>query len=237
MELSTSPKSDRRTVPPGFLPFKSHNRPLEELTQRELNDRYLRNKSILDGPGPSTASHQRLLSEQAAIENILGIEHLRDSLYKTHITEDDPMGEPATATSGSRVVETKRRILGRYYDQSQQQRGTTVALGLDEAIALEQQAYAVEMERKKREEEKRYRRLPRPGENLTQEEVAARIWAYMNVKPTESDEEDEDWNESDEDDDDPATWFEEEDETQGQPLIDPDELADIIRVDDSHWHN
>lgn len=147
------------------------------------------------------------------------------------------MGEPTAATSGSRVVETKRRILGRYYDQSQQQRGTTVALGLDEAIALEQQAYAVEMERKKREEEKRYRRLPRPGENLTQEEVAARIWAYMNVKPTESDEEDEDWNESDEDDDDPATWFEEEDETQGQPLIDPDELADIIRVDDSHWHN
>lgn len=132
-----------------------------------------------------------------------------------------------------------------------------MALGLDEAIALEQQAHVAEMERKKSEEEKRSRRLPRPGENLTQEEVAARIWAYMyanllcaeeyaeshltasrNRKPTESDEEDEDWNESGEDDDDdPATWFEGEDETQGQPLIDPDELADIIRVDDSHWHN
>lgn len=112
------------------------------------------------------------------------------------------------------------------------------------------------MERKKREDEKRYRRLPRPGENLTQEEVAARIWAYMyanllcaaecaenyltasrNTKPSESDEEDEDWNENDEDEDDPATWFEEEDETQGQPLIHPDELADIIRVDDIHWHS
>lgn len=37
------------------------------------------------------------------------------------------------------------------------------------------------MERKKQEEEKRQRGLPRPGEILTQEERAARIWAYMYV--------------------------------------------------------
>lgn len=62
--------------------------------------------------------------------------------------------------------------------------------------------------------------------------------ALRNAKPSESDEEDQYWNEDDEDEDeeDPSTWFEEEDETQGQPLIDPDELADIILVDDSHWH-
>lgn len=56
-----------------------------------------------------------------------------------------------------------------------------------------------------------------------------------NAKPTESDEEDEDWDE--EDNEDPSTWFddEEDDGRKGQPLVDPDEISSIIRVDDSRW--
>lgn len=56
-----------------------------------------------------------------------------------------------------------------------------------------------------------------------------------NAKPTDSDEEDADWSvSSDEDDDDPANWFEydEGEESQGHPLVDPDDLLDLIRVDE-----
>jgi hypothetical protein len=55
-----------------------------------------------------------------------------------------------------------------------------------------------------------------------------------NAKPSDSDEEDEDW---DDDDEDPSTWFEDEEDDgrKGQPLVDPDEIAGIIRVDDSRW--
>jgi hypothetical protein len=58
---------------------------------------------------------------------------------------------------------------------------------------------------------------------------------HRNAKPTESDEEDEDWDEDD--DDDPSTWFvdEEDDGRKGQPLVDPDEISSIIRVDESRW--
>jgi hypothetical protein len=60
--------------------------------------------------------------------------------------------------------------------------------------------------------------------------------SHRNAKPSESDEEDGDWNEDD-DETDPSKWFEydEDDGRQGQPLVDPDEIADIIRVDDSRW--
>lgn len=50
MNSPTSPKASNRPIPPGFLPSKPHDRPLEELSKRELNDRYLRNKNILNGP-------------------------------------------------------------------------------------------------------------------------------------------------------------------------------------------
>jgi len=107
-------------------------------------------------------------------------------------------------------------------------------------MALEQRAHVAALDRQKQELEKRLQRgLPLPGEILTQEERDARIWAFMNAKPTESDEEDEDWDIED-DDEDPSTWFEddEDDGRKGQPLVDPDdpeELSSIIRVDGSLW--
>jgi hypothetical protein len=59
-----------------------------------------------------------------------------------------------------------------------------------------------------------------------------------NHKPTESDLEDEDDDSGD--DDDPATWFEDDqdDGRKGQDIVEPDidDLADIIRIDESRLH-
>lgn len=66
-------------------------------------------------------------------------------------------------------------------------------------------------------------------------EIPCLTYLHRNAKPTESDEED---LESDEDDDDdPSTWFEDEEDDgrKGQPLVDPDEISGIIRVDESRW--
>jgi len=242
----TSPSSSpgfHRSIPVGFLPFsRPQQKRLDQLSHRELLERYAQNKNILNQPIPSTSSHhQRVITEQAAIEGILGMEALQEGMARTHITEvDDSMDSTDTSPPPlqSRAVETKRRLIERYYSGNTKQRGATRALGLDEAMALEQKATLAARERKRQEEEQRQQRgLPRAGEFLTREEREARIWAYMNAKPSESDEEDEDWNEDGEDETDPSRWFDydEDDGKQGQPLVDPDEIADIIRVDDSHW--
>jgi len=60
------------------------------------------------------------------------------------------------------------------------QRGSTAALGLDEAMALEQKAHAAALAKQKHELEKHLQRgLPLPNEILTREEREARIWAFM----------------------------------------------------------
>jgi hypothetical protein len=65
------------------------------------------------------------------------------------------------------------------------QRGSTKVLGLDEAMALEQQAHLASLERKRQGEERRQQNgLPRPGEIMTREEREARMWAYMCVNFT-----------------------------------------------------
>jgi len=57
-----------------------------------------------------------------------------------------------------------------------------MALGLDEAMLLEQQATLAARERKKQEEERRQRKgLPIKGEILTQQQREAKIWAFMYV--------------------------------------------------------
>jgi len=76
--------------------------------------------------------------------------------------------------------------------------------------------------------------LPIAGEVLTREEQEARIWAFMNYKPSDSDLDDD---EDDDDDDDPANWFEDDqdDGRKGQDIVEPDEedYSHIIRIDDS----
>lgn len=116
---------------------------------------------------------------------------------------------------------------------------------------LERQAHLQDMERQQRMIERRKRLgMPIRGEVLSREEREARIWAFMfvsfpyshkamrliafrNHKPSESDMEDDD----DDEDDDPASWFEDDqdDGRKGQDIVEPDleELADIIRIDES----
>ena len=57
---------------------------------------------------------------------------------------------------------------------------------------------------------------------------------HRNHKPTESDEEEDD---DDDEDEDPANWFEDDqdDGRKGQNIVlpDPEDLADIIRIDES----
>lgn len=62
---------------------------------------------------------------------------------------------------------------------------------------------------------------------------------FRTRKPSESDQEDED-DDEDDDDEDPSTWFDDDqdDGLKGQDIVYPDaeELADIIRMDDSKFH-
>jgi len=109
---------------------------------------------------------------------------------------------------------------------------------MQEAMELERQAFLQDRERQNRIEEKK-KRLGKPikGEVLTRQEREARIWAFMNHKPTESDLEDDS---DDEEDDDPASWFEDDqdDGRKGQDIIEPDveDFSDILRIDKSRIH-
>jgi len=112
------------------------------------------------------------------------------------------------------------------------------SLSFQEAIELEQRAHAQDLERQRRLEEKRKRTgLPLKGEVLTRQEREARIWAFMNAKPSDSDLEDD----SDEEDEDPSTWFEDDqdDGVKFQNIVQPDsidELSNIIRIDGTKAH-
>jgi hypothetical protein len=137
-----------------------------------------------------------------------------------------------------------------------QQYGDKVpGLSLEEAVELEQQAHAADLERKQRLLERRQKQglVTVQGRALTREEQEARIWAFMcddfadlvminlvlmyaafrNYKPSESDLEDDDESE----DEDPSTWFydDQDDGRKGQDIIEPDaeDLSDLIRVDTS----
>jgi len=132
-------------------------------------------------------------------------------------------------------------------------------LSLEEAVELEQQAHAADLERKQRLLERREKQglVTKNGGALTREEQEARIWAFMcdhplpissqqnlilmslspfrNYKPSDSDlEEGDDDNSEDED---PSTWFydDQDDGRKGQDIIEPDveDMSEIIRVDTS----
>lgn len=122
----------------------------------------------------------------------------------------------------------------RYGPQSSQ---STVSNGLSfqEAIQIEQEAHAYDFARQQHADERKRRMgLPVKGEKLTREEIEARMWAFMNAKPSDSDLEDDD---EDDEDEDPATWFsdDEDDGIKGQPIVEPDinDLQSIIRIDES----
>ncbi|RDB22634.1 hypothetical protein Hypma_010334 [Hypsizygus marmoreus] len=241
----TSPMSRRKqSIPAGFRPSpRPKPRPIAELSVRELQDLHALNAKILASPGASTSTYvERVSAEQAAVESRLieldGMEVINTGLKQTRLTGEGDMSvdlppEPPI----SRAIEAKRKALSKFGPSY----GVAApgVLSLQEAMSLEQQAHRREKEREERIAEKK-RRLGMPirGEVLTKQEREARIWAFMNHKPTESDME---YDEDDEDsDDDPASWFDDDqdDGRKGQDIIEPDEedLSEIIRVDASRIH-
>ncbi|KAI0068939.1 hypothetical protein BV25DRAFT_1817863 [Artomyces pyxidatus] len=241
----TSPTRARKAGSiPGFrVPPKPKPVPIEKLTIRELRDLYDRNARILAQPAPSTSTYvPRLQAEQARIQSQLveleGMEDIQHSLKHTKIKGEDDMAiDSSPELITSRAIEAKRKALSRAVGHmGHTDDGQANGFSFEEAVKLEQQAHALDLERKQRALEKRQRTgMPVDGEIMTREEREARIWAFMNYKPTESDLEDDD-DESD-DDDDPANWFEDDqdDGRKGQNIVEPDteDLTEIIRVDTS----
>ncbi|KAF9451637.1 hypothetical protein P691DRAFT_807254 [Macrolepiota fuliginosa MF-IS2] len=242
----TSPRRKQQTVPPGFRPSpRPKQRPIAEMTLRELQDLHRLNSNILSSPGASTSTYvQRILAEQAAVESRLieldGMETINIGLKNTRISgENDMIIDPTPEPSTSRTLEAKKKALARF--------GQSFALGpnhgngpsgfsMQEAMELERQAFVKDKEREERIIEKKRRQgIPIKGEILTRQEREARIWAFMNHKPTESDLEDD--SDMDSDDDDPSTWFEDDqdDGRKGQDIVEPDDedFSDVIRIDES----
>jgi len=236
----SSSRSSNPPIPKCFRPPpKPKPRPIDELTVRELRDIYNRNKKILSSPPVSTSAYVvRISAEQAAVEARLveldGMETIQTGLKNTRIRgEDDMVVDTPPEPPTSRTIEAKRKALSRF--ASQNATSHPGSLSLREAIELEQQAHARDAERRQQALERKQRMGISPGaEFMTQQEREARIWAFMNYKPTDSDLEDEDEYDSDED---PATWFEDDqdDGRKGQDIVLPDaeDLSDIIRVDPS----
>lgn len=210
------------------------------MSVRELRDQHDRNERLLSSSIASTSSLvQRLSAEQTAIGARLleleGIEEIRDGLKKTNINSDEIM--PVDVQPEPRVIDAKRRALSRYAPLSSNNANHQLgSLSLQEAMELEQRAHAIDVARQQRSDDRKRRiGLPIKGEILSRKEMEARIWTFMNYKPTDSDLEDMD--DDDSDDDDPSTWFEDDqdDGIKGQNIIPPDmeDLSNVIRVDES----
>ncbi|KAJ3517974.1 hypothetical protein NLJ89_g164 [Agrocybe chaxingu] len=240
----------RRKNPPLEIPgFRSSprpkQRPIAEMTVRELQDRHALNAKILASPGASTSSYaERVTAEQAAVESRLieldGMEVINTGLRKTVIRgEGDMVVDPPPEPPTSRALEAKRKALAQFGTNSGSS-NIAGSISMQEAMDLERQAFLQDKERQQRLEEKR-RRLGKPikGEVLTRQEREARIWAFMNHKPTESDMEDD--SEDDDSDEDPSSWFEDDqdDGRKGQDIVEPDveDISHFIQVDRSRIYD
>ncbi|KAG1755825.1 hypothetical protein EDB19DRAFT_1902008 [Suillus lakei] len=231
----TSPMRSKKTlVLPGFrAPPKPKPKPITQMTTLKL---------IVRGflpPACTSALGQRLSAEQASIESRLleleGVEEIRNGLKKTNINADEIMivDQPRVP----RVIDAKHRALSRYAPIAPNGAQQVGSLSLQEAVELEQRAHFQDVARQQRlDERKRRIGLPTRGEILSRAEMDARMRAFVNYKPTDSDLED-DMDEDDDDDEDPSTWFEDDqdDGVKGQDIIEPDyeELSSVIRIDES----
>jgi len=163
------------------------------------------------------------------------VEVIRRGLKKTDINADEIMivDQPQVP----RVIDAKQRALSRYAPMTSNGAQHVGSITLQEAIELEQRAHVQDAARQQRLDERNRRiGLPVKGEVLSRAEMDARMWAFINHKPTDSDLED-DMDEDDEDDEDPSTWFEDDqdDGVKGQNIVEPDveDLYNVIRVDES----
>lgn len=180
------------------------------------------------------------MAEQAKIEAQLveleGMQDIQVGLELARISEDEQMRVDVPPEQ-PRPIEAKLRALDKFGNTFRQQNGEKVVQGLsfEEAAELEQRAHAADLERKQRLLEKRQKQGLVAVSNLTREEQEARLWAFMNYKPSESDIEYDDGDDTD--DEDPSTWFhdDQDDGRKDQDIIEPDveDLSEIIRVDSS----
>jgi len=167
------------------------------------------------------------------------MENIQARLKSTKIGGENDMNVDEPNHPISRAIDAKRRVLSKYNPEPLSGGQSVGSLSFQEAIELEQRAHTQDLERQRRLEEKRKRTgMPLQGEVLTKQEREARIWAFLNYKPSDSDLEDED---DEEDDEDPSTWFndDQDDGIKGQHIIQPDsidELSNIIRIDGTKLH-
>ncbi|KAG1753913.1 uncharacterized protein EDB91DRAFT_424816 [Suillus paluster] len=241
LQSPTSPmRTKKPVVLPGFrAPPKPKQKPISQMTARELHDQHDRNARLLNSSSACTSAlGQRLSAEQAAIESRLleleGVEDIRRSLKKTDINADEIMNVDQPYVP--RVIDAKHRALSRYAPIAPNGAQHVGSLSLQEAVELEKRAHVQDAARQQRlDERKRRIGLPTRGEVLSRAEMDARMWAFVNYKPTDSDLED-DMDEDDEDED-PSTWFEDDqdDGVKGQDIVEPDdeEIYNVIRVDES----
>ncbi|KAI5893749.1 uncharacterized protein SCHCODRAFT_02622664 [Schizophyllum commune H4-8] len=239
MKSPTGKSPTRSNVPPGFRPTPKPKHDIEHMTDvRELNDLYNFNQRILSSPDASTSSYfPRISAEQLAIKSRLvdlqGVEAINASLMRTSIRNDE-------LDVTSRAIEAKRKAISRFANNhesssSSHSRKGIATMDFDEAAELQRQAHAAEAQRQQEAQARRERMgaPPRRDEILTKKEREARIWAFMNHKPTDSDLEDD--SDYDSEDEDPATWFDDDEDNgvKGQTIVEPDEedWTDIIRVD------
>ncbi|KAG6336354.1 hypothetical protein ID866_2749 [Astraeus odoratus] len=241
VQSPTSPSRSKPAAPPGFrAPPRPKPKPIPDMTLRELHDQYDRNERLLCSSSASTSTLvQRLSAEQKAISSRLleleEVEEIRKGIKNTSINADERMS--VDEQPSPRIIDAKRRALSRYAPLPSNGNSHIGSLTLQEAIALEQRAHTEDLARQQRIDDRRRRTgLPVKGEVLTRQEMDARMWAFLNYKPTDSDMEDMD-DDDDESDNDPSTWFEDDqdDGIKGQDIIPPDleDLSDIIRVDES----
>jgi len=176
----------------------------------------------------------RLKAEQAEIESRLldleAIPSLQDNLQNAHIAENlhedvDMVVDEEPASHFPSMIEAKRRALARF---SPKVPAGQRAFTWEEAEEIQRRAVAAEKERKARRPT-----MPKAEEQLAREEFEARMWAFMNYKPTGSDE-------GDSEEEDPANWFDDDqdDGVKGQDIVEPDteDYADMIQLDASKLH-
>ncbi|KAJ7228784.1 hypothetical protein GGX14DRAFT_530489 [Mycena pura] len=234
----------KTALPSGFRPAPKPKRtPIDQMTVRELQDLYFTNARLLASSRESTSTDAwmvRVTAEQAAVEGrlveLVGMDAINTGLKNTVLAADDDMPvDPSPEPYTNPMLEAKRRALSRFGPAND---GTAIgSLSMQEAIQLEQAAHQADKQKQERLLQKRQQMgMPLPGEQLTRQEREARMWAFLNHKPTESDLEDDSEDEYD-DDDDPATWFsdDEDDGRKGQLIVEPDEedYSNIIRIDSS----
>lgn len=153
---------------------------------------------FIRGASTSTYVH-RISAEQQAIEarlvELVGVESINTGLKQVFIKgEDDMVVDIPEEPPISRTLDAKRRAVARYVRFTTTGRTITNSIiqtpangslimgsiDMQEAIELQQRAHAADLERRRRQEEKKQRLNEKV---LTEKERYARILAFMWVTP------------------------------------------------------